>query len=151
MILSQTRMRALVTTDAMSPELRECVHEFGMPIVKACLEAGVSSPSRVRQLVKEIWHGAREVDQTGGALNALDWLFIQNQGSLSVKTLLRTLYDAGYAIVPMDATRAMIDASMAEVSGFNVRCTRPEKHKRRFRVAARTGMEELMKSRGRTS
>jgi hypothetical protein len=41
-------------------------------------------------------------------------------------------------IVPIDPTRAMIDASLSEVSGFNVRVTKEEKHRRRLKAALET-------------
>lgn len=146
-MLSETRIRALDETDGMSASMRECVHEFGIAVVHACLDAGVTEPRRIRQLVNQIWHGARESgEQRGGARNTLEWLLIQNKGSLSLSTLLRVLHDNSYALVPVEATRAILDASMNEVSGFNVRVTREEKHRRRYRAAVRAGMDEMMRA-----
>lgn len=144
MALQGIRERALRTTDAMSSSMRECVHEFGLPIVQGCLDAGVSDPRRIRQLVATIWYGAREAGQSGGALNTVDWLLTQTGGIPNAKTLCRILHSSGYAIVPFEATREMLNASMNEVSGYNVRVSKEEKHRRRLRAALRVGMDQVM-------
>lgn len=61
------------------------------------------------------------------------------RGPVSSKMLLRFLADNHLAVVSMTPTRAMLAASMAEVSGGNIRCTREEKHKRRLEAAIRAG------------
>jgi len=141
-VASEKRLRAFAVVDSMPSELRGCVHEFGLPIVQACLDAGVRDPRRIRQLVHEIWAGAREgLGQRGGARNEIDWLLMQNRGSVvSYGTLRRVLAQNNMAIVPVAPTRAMLDASMSTVSGFNVRVTREEKHRRRLEAALRAQM-----------
>jgi len=133
--LGVVRLRALDEVDGMPSELRECVHEFGLPIVRCCLKFGVRNPVYIRELVREIWDGAREVGpQNNGVRGTLDWLIVQANG-LSAATLQRVLADHNMTIAPLFPTREMLNASMAEVSGFNVKCTREEKHRRRL-VAA---------------
>lgn len=137
MTLNAKREGQLVAVDALSRELRECVHEYGYPIVHACLNAGVISPTAIRMLVREIWAGARQQGQQSGARNTLDWLLIQAGACISSKTINRVLNENNLAIVPCSPTRAMLDASMKEVSGHNIRCTREEKHRRRLIAAIR--------------
>lgn len=129
--------------DQMSPELRSVVHEFGEPIVAACVLAGVRQPHRIRQLVREIWEGARALNQTRPRLGSLDWVLLQNGAEISGKTLIRILRDNHHYLVPLDPTKHMIAASMSEVSDFNVRCTKEEKHRRRLRAAIESGVKHL--------
>jgi hypothetical protein len=139
--ISSKREDQLVAVDALSPALRGCVHEFGYPIVHACLNAGVTTPRAIRVLVSEIWGGARQQGQQSGARNTLDWLLIQAGACINSKTLNRILNENNLAIVPCSPTRAMLDASMKEVSGHNIRCTREEKHRRRLIAAIRAAIQ----------
>ena len=127
------RLAALHIVDGMSGPLRGCVHEFGLPIVTVLTKFGISDPRHIREIVKEVWGGARQAGQNSGAINTLD--FILAHGPVSSKTLRRVLADNNMLIVSTHPTRAMIEASMAEVSGFNERMTKEEKHRRRL-VAA---------------
>jgi hypothetical protein len=119
----------------MPADLRACVHEYGFAIVTACLKHKVSKPAAIRELVREIWTGARQPKQTGGAESTLDWLLIQNDAGISAKTLLRVLADASLVVVPANPNAAMIDASMQTVSGFNMKVTKREKHRLRLQAA----------------
>lgn len=129
--------------DAMPSDLRGCVHEFGEPIVIACLQAGVSSPARIRQLVTEIWEGARQHKQRRPTLGTLDWVLVQAGAAINAKTLVRVLRANHHFIVPRTPTNEMIDASMREVSGFDVICTKTEKHRRRLRAAIAAGVKHI--------
>ncbi|WP_425991330.1 hypothetical protein [Afipia sp. DC4300-2b1] len=144
MSLSARRMESLEVVDIMPAELRECVHEFGLPIVTVCRKHGINSKRAIREVVREIWAGARQTGQRNDTRGTLDWLLMR--GGASAKTLYRVLAENNMAIVSVEPTRAMIDASMAEVSGFAVRCTKEEKHKRRLRAALRASMAEMVKS-----
>lgn len=136
--LGDKRRRQLTMVDQMSEELRGCVHEFGLPVVLACTSAGVTSAVSIRRLVKEIWAGARQDGQKSGARNTLDWLLCQNGAGISAKTLYRVLEDNNLVIASVEPTRAMLDASMAAVTGGNVICSKEEKHRRRLRAAMRS-------------
>jgi hypothetical protein len=57
------------------------------------------------------------------------------QGPINAATLRRVLASHSMVIVPVCPTREMTDASMAEVSGYNVRCSKEEKHRRRLHAA----------------
>lgn len=133
MSLSAKRMEHLEYVDNMAPGLRACVHEFGYPIVKCLLEFGIRKPNQIRQIVNVIWNGARQSNQSGGAVGSID--FMLSRGPVSTRALQRMLFMNNMTIVKFWPSRAMIEASMAEVSGHNVRCTREEKHRRRLRAA----------------
>ena len=139
-VLGEKRRALLDRTDSLPPKLRECVHEFGLPIVTACMSHGVNDPAAIRSLVKEIWAGARQAGQKSGARNTLDWLLLRNGAGISAKTLCRTLEDNHLVIASVEPTKAMLEASMAAVSGGNVICTKEEKHRRRLRAALRAAM-----------
>lgn len=135
-------IRALEATDNMSPELRACVHEFGFAIVHAFVTSGITTPRTIRRLVQECWMGARQPAQRNRVgrshspvLESLDWVMIQAGSEIGAKALLRVLWENNMVIVPREPSSVMVEASMKEVSGFNVRCTTIEKHKRRLRAA----------------
>lgn len=135
MSISAQRQRSLERVDALPTELRGLVHDYGEPIVYALVKHGVTSPIAIREIVREVWTGPRQIGQRSGVKNALDWLLFNSGASINSGTLRRLLADSGLYIVSSTPTRAMLDASMSEVSGFNVRCTREEKHRRRLRAA----------------
>lgn len=138
--LSAKRVSALETVDRMSPHLRECVHEFGLPIVSVLTKFGITDPRHIREIVREIWTGPRQTGQRACIMGALD--FALARGPVSSLALKRILADSSLAIVSMEPTRVMLDASMAAVTGFNVRVTREEKHRRRLRAALRAAAQE---------
>jgi hypothetical protein len=53
-LLTAKRVRRMDRIDSMPPGLRECVHEFGLNVVDACLSYGVTKPERIRHLVNTI-------------------------------------------------------------------------------------------------
>jgi hypothetical protein len=134
-MLGARRLKALDDADGLPPDIRECVHEFGMPIVTVCLKHGVRDPRHIRELVREIWEGARHIGQRRPPMGALDWLLIQAGAQISAATLVRMLRDNNYCVTPIDPTREMLNASMREVSGYTERITKEEKHRRRLRAA----------------
>ncbi len=141
----QRSLRQTQATDAMTPELRACVHEFGFPIVHAMLEAKVRKPSLIRQLVHEVWAGARQPRQRAAkrevspALNNLDWLLIQAKAEITAPELLRFLAMSGLVIVPREPSAAMLNASMTAIDGMGL-LTKPEKHRIRLREAVKAGV-----------
>lgn len=138
--ISNQRLRAIDLVDRMPSSQRDLVHEFGVGIVDACRQAGVTRPSAVRELVYEIWGGARQPSQRRGPIGTLDWLLIQAGADVNVRQLIGLLEDSNFVVTPTEPTREMLAASMAEVSGFNIRCSREEKHRRRLRAALRAAM-----------
>jgi hypothetical protein len=146
-MLSIKTINSLQRVDAMPKGLRECVHEFGLPIVEILTKFGIKNPAHIREVVMMIWQGPRAGAgrQGASALNTVDWVLSRSVGEVSIKGLLRTLHDGNLCIAPRDPTAAMIDASMNEVSSYNVVCTKREKHRRRLSAALRVAMEEQMK------
>lgn len=128
--------------DAMPRELRECVHEFGMPIVNTCVRYGVKSPVAIRTMVKEIWAGARQLGQGGTAYDTLEWVLQQAGAHVSSKTIHRLLAENNLCVVGISPSRAMLNASMNEVSNGSIRCTKEEKHRRRLSAAIKAAMKQ---------
>jgi len=137
--------KSMDTFDGLSAPLREVARDFGLPIVLACARHGITNPRHIAELVKEIWLGARQGGQRSDAVQSMDWLLLQSGASTTGRQLIRFLAENNVAVVKAEPTRAMIDASLNAVSGFNVRCTKDEKHIRRLRAALRAGMAEQMK------
>lgn len=138
-------------TDAMSPAMRQCVHEYGYAVVNACLVAGIRTHGQIHQLVREVWEGARQPRQRRPRGGTLDWLLLQAGAQISAAELSRVLKNNNLAIVPLEPTRQMLAASIAEVSGFNVQCTKTEKHRRRLTAALKAGSNYLEHKSGAVS
>ena len=142
-VMSQKRVAALNVVDCMPPALRGCVHEFGKPIVDACLQVGVRDPRHIRELVTVIWDGARQQGQKAanyagrsGAVQSIDWILIQNGAPIGAETLLHVLKAHHHVVVPRDPTNVMVDASMEAIAGMGV-LTKREKHRIRLTAAIR--------------
>lgn len=133
-------IRSYEALEALPEHLRPLVHEYGLPIVQACLMAGVTRPNIIHQLVREIWEGARASRQNRQRSGVLDWLLVQAGAEITSPELARALKMNNLQIVPAVPTARMINASLAEVSGFNQRVTKTEKH--RLRLAAALKAEE---------
>jgi len=149
-MLSGRRMRSLEETDGMPADLRACVHEYGYAIVHACVEAKVTDPRRIRQLVREIWSGARQPAQRIGtgtphrnALEYLDWVLIQAGAEISAATLIRVLRDNHLVVVPDEPTFQMIEASKATVSNHNMKVTKSDKHRLRLKAAIKAAIQQF--------
>lgn len=134
---SQKRVNSFNDVESMSPDMRQCVHEYGYAIVKACMVAGVKKPNAIHQLVREIWDGARQPTQKRKKGATLDWLLVQCGSPINADTLRRVMLNSGLLIVPREPTEAMLAASLKEVSDFTLRCTKQEKHRRRLIAALR--------------
>lgn len=137
----------------MSPGLRECVNEFGPQIVNEITQAGVSSPQKIRTIVKACWLGARQFGQRtkpadGGSPVAaqVDWLLIQSGSSLSATTLARVLWENGMVIMPrMNHQGVMVDASMSAIDGMG-RLDKRQKHAARLEAAIEAGARKYWPS-----
>lgn len=142
--VSEKTVKSFARIDQLDPGLRECVHEYGEAIVNACLLAGVREPRRIRQLVREIWEGARQLTQRRPPkLGSLDWVLMQAGAQISAKTLVRILRDNSHYIVPLDPTSQMVEASKNTVSNFDMRLTKTEKHRLRLRAAIAAGVKHI--------
>jgi hypothetical protein len=130
--------------DTMPAELRQCVHEFGYAIVHHFIAAGIREPNMIRHLVKTCWDGPRSICQRKrGAHEKIDWLLASSGSSLTAEALFRALYANGMVLVPIEPMQVAVDASLAEVSGFNQRVTKIEKHRLRLRAAMRATVNKL--------
>lgn len=143
--------RELDVTDGMTRELRECVHEFGLPIVERLMWHGVRSPGAIREIVREIWDGARQPSQrlyasTGGSVvNKLDWVLLQANCPISAKRLIRVLDDRSFTVSPSHPTAAMIDASLDALQSHGF-VSKREKHRLRLMAALKAAQQELSAS-----
>ena len=48
------RATRMARVDAMSPEIRACVHEYGLTIVDAMLDLGIKKAKHIRHLVDTV-------------------------------------------------------------------------------------------------
>jgi hypothetical protein len=149
-VLGPRRIESLAKVDAMSPALRACVHDYGLPIVQACLNAGVTSPSRIRQLVAQILMGAREASQRphrAGENNrvpfTVDMLLAQSGSGLTAEGLAHLLWQNNVVIIPKEPTRSAVEASMEEASNSNVRVTKETKHRLRLKAAIKASAMDM--------
>ena len=53
-IIDRKRRARMERIDSMSPELRECVHDYGLTVVSAFLDHKVTEPRRIRHLVETV-------------------------------------------------------------------------------------------------
>jgi hypothetical protein len=53
--------------DAMSPALRELVHEHGLTVIDAFLQCGVTEPRRIRHLITTVRAGSAEIGNREGS------------------------------------------------------------------------------------
>lgn len=142
-----TRDRALEETDRLPADLRECVHEYGLPIVTVLMKHGIRRGAIVREIVREIWAGARQSSQRRAPSSTLDWYFVQSGIDLNTATLLRLLEDQSLVIVPKNASMQMVEASMRTVAGYDLRVTKQQKHKLRLDAALEAGSKHLLRLR----
>lgn len=147
--LPQRTLRGLDRTDAMSPDLRECVHEFGTEIVEMLVAMGVTQPNRIRTVVHGCWMGARQPLQRNlvgsmrtPVMDSLDWLLVQSGSNITAATLVRVLFANGMAILPLEPSTVMQTASMDAIKGMGL-LNKPEKHRIRLRAAIRQGAARL--------
>ena len=62
---SNRRATRMARVDAMPPEIRACVHEYGLTIVDAMLDLGIKKAKHIRHLVdivrRESYQSARDM------------------------------------------------------------------------------------------
>jgi hypothetical protein len=140
-----TRDKALEETDRLPADLRECVHEYGLPIVAVLMKHGIKRGAHIREVVREVWAGARQTSQRRAPSSTLDWYFAQTGIDLNTRTLLRLLEDQSLVIVPKNATIQMVEASMATVCNHDMILTKKQKHKLRLDAALDAGSKHLLR------
>lgn len=50
----KSRVARMESVDAMTPELRQCVHDFGLNVVKTLMDVGVVKPKHIRHVVERV-------------------------------------------------------------------------------------------------
>jgi len=144
------REKSFVKVDNMPEPLRQCVYDYGLPIVSAFMNQGITKPSSIHEIVREVWNGTRSLYQKkigynniGSEIeNKLDWLLIQNGANITARQLIRILYQNQWVILPACPSRAMLDASMSVITGHTVVCTKEQKHKSRLTAAIMAAAKE---------
>lgn len=138
---------AMALVDAMKPEHRALVHEYGLNMVLAFLQNGVTDAPNIRHLIRTVRNGAQEprvrlghaLKTRGEALlRSLDpWLISQGAG-FSGRQVVQVIRDRGYAVLPLGPTTAMIEASLSALDGMSLMQRQP-KHVRRLQMALNAG------------
>lgn len=152
--VTQRSVKSFATVDQMPGDLRACVHEFGFETVNACLKYGVTKPNQIRDLIREIWAGARQPSQKKGKgsryLDRLDWVINQAGAGISAYALVRALTDSGVAIAPAGLIPEMVEASMHAIDGMGP-LNKQKKHEIRLRAALKAGRDYLLKDMERSA
>lgn len=143
-VLHQKIYDGLERVDKMPPELRGCVHEFGLEIVHAFVEAGITNPRKIRHLVNVCWLGPRATAQkSAGVENLINWLLSSSGATMTAKTLVEALWRSQMVIVHVSLPEVAIQASMDEVRLPGPKLTKHEKHRRRLLVAVKAAAFNL--------
>ena len=137
--------------DSQPKAIRQCCHEYGVSIVRVCMSVGVRDARQIHNLVREIWDGARHARQRNNngraarhaAVDVIDWILINSNSELNSDSLVRSLWERNLVIVPREPDPAMVAASLEEVSGFNIRCTKEQKHRLRLRAGIEASARSL--------
>ena len=53
-LLDLRRKERMALVDAATPEMRRCIHDFGLPVVRALTSLGVQKPRHIRHIVETI-------------------------------------------------------------------------------------------------
>lgn len=106
--------------DSMPKEIRELIHEYGLTVVQAFLDLGVTRPTSIRHLIRQVQTGSND---PGTAIGGT--------GMIGGRAM---------CVMPREPTPAMIEASMATVSNHDVDVDKYEKHRLRLRAALKAGM-----------
>jgi hypothetical protein len=59
-----THQERLAAIDALPPDVRGCVHDYGYTVVDTCLQLGVRKPKHIRHLVTTVMN---ELSPVNGA------------------------------------------------------------------------------------
>jgi hypothetical protein len=122
--------------DGLQPKMREVVHEYGMSIVKAFMDCGMTNPKQILHIIKTIREGSAEV----GERNRSDDMKIEVQ-----KRYARYLTGGGLLVVPKIPTPEMVACSINALSDAGVSNThvdRERKHTIRLILANVAGHTE---------
>lgn len=118
--LERVRKR-MATVDAMPPDLRACVHDFGLTIVTAMLQAGVTNHRHIRHLVDTVRIGSIEI----GNRQETDEMR-QEVG----RRYARYLRNRGFLVVPELPSETMIRASIDALHDEGIADFRVNRHRK---------------------
>lgn len=141
--LSQRAVRSLSVVDGMTPELRACVHDFGLAIVDRFLQAGVKNPAQIRGIVLACWQNAGNggPNRRSGFAADIDALLARQGFIPSSAALAALLHGSQIGIISVTPTHKMIDASIRE-AGKHGLLSKERKHMFRLQAALKTGFAE---------
>lgn len=52
--LAEKRRARMEAVDAMKPDLRACVHDYGLTVVRDFLDLGITKPKHIRHVVETV-------------------------------------------------------------------------------------------------
>jgi hypothetical protein len=117
-LVAERRKNRMAVIDALPPDWRELVHEYGFTIVDALQCGGVKKARCAKHIICTILEERDPLRQ--------DRNFSQGNRSPEV-----TVSD----LKPVEPTNAMIAASMSAIDGFIPTLSKREKHRIRLRAA----------------
>ncbi len=116
--------------DAFPVDVRAVIYENGLEIVQEFWNHGVRKAKSIQHLIDTV----RGTDLPNGQAR-----FKINKGPNTARNPAEwksgDMVGLHLVVVSVEPTKKMIDASLAEVSGFTERMTKSEKHRRRLRAA----------------
>lgn len=139
---------AMDIVDAMPREMRALVHDYGLAPVIACVQAGVTKPRQIRNIIATVRNSGRGAMQAmpkearargASLLSGLDPWLIQQRAGCSGRQVVRMIRDQGYVVVPASPTDGMVHASVAALQNVLRRVDVHEKHKMRLQAALTAG------------
>jgi hypothetical protein len=136
------------TCDALPPEWRALVHEFGASVVRELLMSGVTSPDRARHLIGAILIGATEPGNKIRSFDLPRWahqaeIVLSRVGcSVPIRSLQAQMRMANCVIAPLSPSGPMIMASMKAIEGMPL-MTKPRKHTLRLTAALTSVTAEI--------
>lgn len=146
----QRAMARMARVDAMDPELREVVHDFGLTVVDAFLQQNIKSSRIIRHLIWQVLRGSREVGNRSGMERPRlqPWPVEAINDELALlrlppvgERIASALIDHGKTLVPIEPSDRMVAASIAALDGLTHRVTKEVKHRLRLRRAIAEAMK----------
>ncbi|NBW22377.1 MAG: hypothetical protein EBR82_81950 [Caulobacteraceae bacterium] len=143
--VSQRSLAKFMQMDAASPMLRRLINLYGHEVVHAFRECGVNE-QHIEHLIETVYRGARNprnkrAKDALGARRILDQALFTIGANFPADWLINRLWTDSVALVPLTASRVMVDASIAETGNLGLVGER-EKHQARLDAAIRAGAAE---------
>lgn len=142
----------MAAVDALKPEHRALVHEYGLACVDALLQAGVTKPGQMRQIIGTIragggtdrrpLYGFKPENKGRAVLAALDPFLVAQGAGFTGRQVVQVIRDKGYSVLPRTPTREMLEASLHALDNKGL-VTRIDKHTLRLQAALHRGDLEM--------